>query len=76
MFGTVLEDNAFIMENADSLKRMGKFQFFLAFLSLIRLPLCHHARNRGCYYCSFPLQVRSALYCARCLNRLCGTKRK
>ena len=39
MFGTVLEDNAFIMENADSLKRMGKFSFFLAFLSLIRLPL-------------------------------------
>ena len=30
MFGTVLEDNAFIMENADSLKRMGKFSFFLA----------------------------------------------
>lgn len=27
MFGTVLEDNAFIMENADSLKRMGKFVF-------------------------------------------------
>ena len=39
MFGTVLADDAFVMENADSLKRIGKCSFFLAFISLIRLPL-------------------------------------
>lgn len=39
MFGTVLDDNAFVMENAASLKRMGKCSFLLVLLSLIRLPL-------------------------------------
>lgn len=39
MFGTVLVDNAFVMENAASLKRMGKCSFLLVLLSLIRLPL-------------------------------------
>ena len=73
MFGTVLEDNAFIMENADSLKRMGKFSFFLAFLS--GCPL-HPRPQPWLLLLCFPLQVCSALYCARCLNRLCGTKRK
>ena len=35
MFGTVLADDAVVMENADSLKRIGKCSFFLAFISLI-----------------------------------------
>ena len=62
MFGTVLEDNAFIMENADSLKRMGKFSFFpWLFLSLYPAAPCIHARNRGCYYCVF--HCRSVLLC-------------
>ena len=39
MFDTVLADRAFVMENADSLKRIGKLRFFLAALSLVRLPL-------------------------------------
>lgn len=39
MFDTVLSDNAFVMENSLSLKRIGKCSFLLAFLSLIRLPL-------------------------------------
>lgn len=39
MFDTVLADNAFVMENAGSLKRIGKFSFFLAILSLVRVPI-------------------------------------
>lgn len=37
MFSTVLADNAFVAENAHSLKRMGKCSFFIALLSLIRI---------------------------------------
>lgn len=39
MFATVLQDRAFVRENADSLKRMGKYSFFIAGLSVVRLPL-------------------------------------
>ena len=39
MFLTVLADNPFVMENADSLKKMGKCSFFIALLSLIRFPV-------------------------------------
>ena len=39
IFDTVLADHAFVMENASSLKRMGKCSFVLAALSVIRLPL-------------------------------------
>ena len=39
MFGTVLRDDAFVMGNALSLKRMGKCSFLIAGISLIRLPL-------------------------------------
>lgn len=39
MFATVLTDNAFVMENAGSLKRIGKLSFLLAALSLVRLPI-------------------------------------
>ena len=37
MFGTVLADDAFVMENAQALKRMAKCSFVIAFLSLLRL---------------------------------------
>ena len=37
MFATVLADDAFVMENAVSLKRMGKYSFLIAFLSILRL---------------------------------------
>ena len=37
MFATVLADDAFVMENAASLKRMGKCSFLIAFLSVLRL---------------------------------------
>ena len=59
MFGTVLEDNAFIMENADSLKR--EIQFFPGFSLPYPAAPCIHARNRGCYYCVF--HCRSVLLC-------------
>lgn len=39
MFGTVLKDNAFVRENAASLKLMGKCSFLIAALSVVRLPL-------------------------------------
>lgn len=39
MFCTVLNDNAFVMENAASLKHIGKCSFLLALLSLMRIPL-------------------------------------
>ena len=39
MFATVLRDQAFVRENADSLKRMGKCSFLIAGLSVARLPL-------------------------------------
>lgn len=39
MFATVLNDQAFVRENADSLKRMGKCGFLIAGLSVLRLPL-------------------------------------
>ena len=35
--GTVLADDAFVMENAASLKRMGKCSFLIAVLSVLRL---------------------------------------
>ena len=37
MFSPVLADDAFVAENAHSLKRMGKYSFFTALLSLIRI---------------------------------------
>ena len=37
LFATVLADDAFVMENAVSLKRMGKYSFLIAFLSILRL---------------------------------------
>lgn len=39
MFATVLADNAFVMENAASLKLMGKCSFLIAALSGVRLSL-------------------------------------
>ena len=39
MFLTVLTDNPFVMENAGSLKKMGKGSFMIALLSIIRLPV-------------------------------------
>lgn len=39
MFITVLEENAFVENNARSLKRMGKFSFLTSLLSLVRLPM-------------------------------------
>lgn len=39
MFLTVLAENPFVMENADSLKKMSKSSFFIALLSVIRLPV-------------------------------------
>ena len=39
MFATVLKDQAFVWENAASLKRMGKCSFLIALLSVVRLPL-------------------------------------
>lgn len=75
MFGTVLADDAFVMENADSLKRIGKCSFFLAFISL-SVSRLHPRRQPWLSLLCFPLQVCSALYCARCLNRPYGTKRK
>lgn len=39
MFLTVLTDNPFVMENAGSLKKMGKCSFMIALLSIIRLPV-------------------------------------
>lgn len=39
MFITVLKEDAFVENNARSLKRMGKASFLASFLSLIRLPL-------------------------------------
>lgn len=37
MFGTVLADNAFVMDNVSSLKRMAKCSFAIAVLSILRL---------------------------------------
>lgn len=37
MFDTVLADDAFVIGNARSLKRMGKYSFFIAALSALRL---------------------------------------
>lgn len=39
MFVTVLSEDAFVDENAKSLKKMGKYSFFISALSLVRLPL-------------------------------------
>lgn len=39
MFLTVLADNAFVLENADSLKKMGKCSFLIALFSIIRFPV-------------------------------------
>mgnify|MGYP000954762183 CR=1 FL=1 len=39
MFSTVLSENPFVMENAVSLKKMGKSSFFIALLSIFRLPI-------------------------------------
>ena len=39
MFLTVLTDNPFVMENAGSLKKMGKCSVMIALLSIIRLPV-------------------------------------
>lgn len=38
MFITVISDNAFVEENAGSLKKMGKSSFIISALSIIRLP--------------------------------------
>lgn len=38
MFITVLKEDAFVDDNACSLKKMGKSSFFIALLSLVRLP--------------------------------------
>lgn len=38
MFQTVLNEDAFVMENADSLKIMGKCSFVISVLSVVRLP--------------------------------------
>ena len=37
MFQTVLTENPFVMENAGSLRKMGKCSFMTAFLSIVRL---------------------------------------
>ena len=66
MFGTVLADDAFVMENA-------AFSWLLSPLSVSRL---HPRRQPWLSLLCFPLQVCSALYCVRCLNRPYGTKRK
>ncbi|MBS6645409.1 MAG: DUF2975 domain-containing protein [Clostridiaceae bacterium] len=39
MFITVLAEDAFVDQNAKSLKKMGKCSFFISALSLVRLPL-------------------------------------
>ena len=39
MFQTVLTENPFVMENAGSLRKMGKSSFMTAFLSIVRLPV-------------------------------------
>ena len=39
MFQTVLTENPFVMENAGSLRKMGKCSFMTAFLSIVRLPV-------------------------------------
>ena len=39
MFLTVLTENPFVMENAGSLRKMGKCSFMTAFLSIVRLPV-------------------------------------
>lgn len=39
MFITVLDEDAFVDKNAESLKTMGKCGFITALLSVIRLPL-------------------------------------
>ena len=39
MFQTVLTENPFVMENAGSLRKMGKCRFMTAFLSIVRLPV-------------------------------------
>lgn len=39
MFLTVLAGNPFVMENAASLKKMGKCSFVIAALSIVRLPV-------------------------------------
>lgn len=39
MFTTVLHDDAFVMENAVSLKHMGKCSFVIALMTLLRLPI-------------------------------------
>ena len=61
MFDTVLADRAFVMENADSLKRIGKLSFFLAALSLVRLPLA-----------TTPATAVVIIELNHMLHRLCG----
>ena len=39
MFQTVLTENPFVMENAGSLRKMGKCSFMTAVLSIVRLPV-------------------------------------
>ena len=39
MFQTVLTENPVVMENAGSLRKMGKCSFMTAFLSIVRLPV-------------------------------------
>lgn len=64
MFLTVLTDNPFVMENAGSLKKMGKCSFMIALLSIIP-PAgiahsgdgCHHYRVCHCrtlFHCALP----------------------
>ena len=39
MFKTVLDDNCFVKENVDSLRRMGTYSFFIAVITCCRLFL-------------------------------------
>ena len=61
MFATVLADDAFVMENAASLKRMGKCSFLIAVLSVLRL-LWRLPGHSSDYYCVF--NRRPFLFCA------------
>ena len=60
MFATVLADDAFVMENAASLKRMGKCSFLIAVLSVLRLFVAFTPASD--YYCVF--NRRPFLFCA------------
>lgn len=73
MFGTVLADDAFVMENADSLKRT-EMQLFLAFISLNSSRL-HRGLAVVYHYCVFI----AGLFCFvlyQVFERPYGTKRK